>query len=325
MSDEELPVPGNDSEEAAESGGSSLTRAVAVAVLIPSVPLLCVALAALGLFYVKPERFDALLQRLPGTDFLRFTLIFAPATLFAIVVMAVLYAREKPAPAAVPKAPAPARRPRANVRGMAAVVLAGSLFSLLVSVALAVLMFVAPGRFAALTAGLPGQSYIRPVVELAPFVCLFVALIAFSYVAGGNRAPAGEAQRASPPRLARLTAGLVLLPAVPLLLLSSVGLGLFYAQPEWAGRILVHLGVQAFVRIGLIFAPATLLALVILAVLYLRQPSAQAPTQPILATRPEERAAAGRDVTVWLLAGGLGLSGVVVLGLLAALLYLLLR
>lgn len=319
MSGEELPVPDRDSEEDAESGGSSLTRAVAVAVLIPSVPLLFVAVAALGLFYVRPERFDALLQRLPGTDFLRFALIFAPATLFAIVVMAVLYAIERPA------APVRATRPRANARGMAAVFLAGSLFCLLVSVALALLSFVAPGRFGALTASLPGQSYIRPTVELAPFVCLFVALIAFSYVTGGDRTPTGRARRSSPPRLARLTAGLILLPAVPLLLLSSVGLGLFYAQPEWAGRILAHLGVQTFVRIGLIFAPATLLALVILAVLYIRHPSAEAVTQPIAADRTNDRPGAGRDPTVWFLAGGLGLSGVVVLGLLAALLYLLLR
>lgn len=319
MSDEQLPVPDRDSEEETESGGSSLTRAVAVAVLIPSVPLLFVAVAALGLFYVRPERFDALLQRLPGTDFLRLALIFAPATLFAIVVMAVLYALERPA------APVRATHRNANVRGMAALVLAGSLFCLLVSVAMALLSFVAPGRFASLTESLPGQSYIRPAIELAPFVCLFVALIAFSYVTGRDRTPTGGALRSSPPRLARLTAGLILLPAVPLLLLSSVGLGLFYAQPEWAGRILAHLGVQAFVRIGLIFAPATLLALVILAVLYIRQPGTEAATQPIAATRTGDRAGAGRDPAIWLLAGGLGLSGVVVLGLLAALLYLLLR
>lgn len=319
MSDEQLPVPDRDSEEETESGGSSLTRAVAVAVLIPSVPLLFVAVAALGLFYIRPERFDALLQRLPGTDFLRVALIFAPATLFAIVVMAVLYAVERPA------APARTARPKANARGVAAVVLAGSLFCLLVSVALALLSFVAPGRFAALTESLPGQSYIRPAIELAPFVCLFVALIAFSYVTGRDRTPTGGALRSSPPRLARLTAGLILLPAVPLLLLSSVGLGLFYAQPEWAGRILAHLGVQAFVRLGLIFAPATLLALVILAVLYIRQPGAEAATQPVGPARTGDRAGDGRDPTIWLLAGGLGVSGVVVLGLLAALLYLLLR
>jgi hypothetical protein len=209
---------------------------------------------------------------------------------------------------------------------MAAVVLAASLFALLASVALALLSFVAPGRFAALTGGLPGQSYIRPVVELAPFACLFVTLIAISYVIGGDRPPVGGGKRrAAPPRLARLTAGLVLLPAVPMLLLSLVGLGLFYAQPEWAGRILTHLGVQTFVRIGLIFAPATLIALVILAVLYLRQPGPEATTQPVAASRPGARTIGGRDLTIGLLAGGLGLSSVVVLALLAALLYLLLR
>lgn len=318
-------MPISDSGGGAESSGSSLTRAIAVAVLIPSVPLLIVAVAALALFYARPERFDALLQQLPGTDFLRYALIFAPATLFAIVVMAVLYAREKPAKSAAPAVAAQAPRPRANVRGVAAVVLAGSLISLLASVALALLSFVAPGRFAALTAGLPGQGFVRPAVELAPFVCLFVALIAVSFVAGGDRPPAAGARRAAPPRVARLTAGLVLLPAVPMLLLSLVGLGLFYAEPAWAGRILAHLGVQAFVRIGLIFAPATLIALVILAVLYLRQPGPEATTQPMAVTRAGERSGTGRDLTIRLLAGGLGLSSIVVFGLLAALLYLLLR
>src|SRR3972149_4570000 len=80
-------------------GGSS-TRWVAGLLLVPSVPLLLLSVGALGLFYVAPQRFGELLERLPGDQYLRSALAFAPAVLLAFVVLAILYALERPAPAA---------------------------------------------------------------------------------------------------------------------------------------------------------------------------------------------------------------------------------
>jgi hypothetical protein len=83
-----------------------------VAVLIPAVPLLLISVAALAVFYTMPTRFNAWLSRLPGDDLLRTALIFAPATLVAIIVMAVLYANDAPRREAVE-----ATRPSGGARG----------------------------------------------------------------------------------------------------------------------------------------------------------------------------------------------------------------
>ena len=77
----------------------STTRWVAGLLLVPSVPLLLLSVAALGLFYVAPQRFGELLERLPGDQYLRSALAFAPAVLLAFVVLAILYALERPEPA----------------------------------------------------------------------------------------------------------------------------------------------------------------------------------------------------------------------------------
>ena len=77
----------------------STTRWVAGLLLVPSVPLLLLSVAALGLFYVAPQRFGELLEQLPGDQYLRSALAFAPAVLLAFVVLAILYALERPAPA----------------------------------------------------------------------------------------------------------------------------------------------------------------------------------------------------------------------------------
>ncbi|MEJ2571866.1 MAG: hypothetical protein P8Y98_15135 [Anaerolineales bacterium] len=57
-------------------------RLVATLVLVPSVPMLIVSIAALALFYLAPTRFGNLIDRLPGETFIRTALVFAPATLF---------------------------------------------------------------------------------------------------------------------------------------------------------------------------------------------------------------------------------------------------
>ncbi|HKY84900.1 MAG TPA: hypothetical protein VJ160_08760, partial [Anaerolineales bacterium] len=74
----------------------SPSRVLAMVVLLPSALLLLISVVALAAFYTQPTRFNALLARLPGDDLIRTALIFAPATLVAVVVMAVLYANDVP-------------------------------------------------------------------------------------------------------------------------------------------------------------------------------------------------------------------------------------
>ncbi len=76
--------------------GGQRSRVVATLVLVPAVPMLLLSIASLGLFYLAPVRFGQLISRLPGESLIRTALVFAPATLFAIVVLATLYAVEKP-------------------------------------------------------------------------------------------------------------------------------------------------------------------------------------------------------------------------------------
>ena len=65
-------------------------------VLIAAIPMLLLSSLALIVFYAAPERFDSILARLPGETAIRTILIFAPVTLLAIIVLALLYAFEKP-------------------------------------------------------------------------------------------------------------------------------------------------------------------------------------------------------------------------------------
>ena len=55
--------------------------------------MLLASVAALALFYLAPTRFGNLIDRLPGETFIRTALVFAPATLFAIVVLAAVGSR----------------------------------------------------------------------------------------------------------------------------------------------------------------------------------------------------------------------------------------
>ena len=124
-----------DHEMGSGFGNTGPTRLVATLVLIPTVPMLLASIAALALFYIAPVRFGNLINRLPGETFIRTALFFAPATLFAVVVLAALYALEKPIEP-VPHEGIPGRRPGPNARWAALVALVPVVPALLASTAL---------------------------------------------------------------------------------------------------------------------------------------------------------------------------------------------
>jgi hypothetical protein len=75
-------------------GVTRSTRPINLAVslvLVAAAPILLVSLAALGLFYLSPARFESVIARIPYEAFVRLALTFAPAILFAVVLLAYLY------------------------------------------------------------------------------------------------------------------------------------------------------------------------------------------------------------------------------------------
>jgi hypothetical protein len=282
--------------------------------------MMLLSVLALAAFYLKPDRFTALLERLPGTEFLRVALIFAPATLFGVVLLAALYALEP----TIPRRGEPVQPMRAGMpagRLLASVVLAVSLPLLLLSAGGWVLSFVAPGRFALLTEPLPGTELLKSALPFLPFLFLAASAGAVLVLARGTgRRPLHA------PDVTRWSVRLILLAALPLLALTLGGLFLFYAQPEWGERLVGKLGVMAFVKLVLVFGPAVLIALVVLASLYLVRPRIRGgpPEKPVVETQdaaPAHRAA----WSSWAFAAALAASSMMALGVTLAVIYLLLR
>jgi len=295
-------------------GSSPALRLAATLVLIPAVPLLVVSVAALAFHYASPARFGQLLSRLPGDNVIRIALAFAPATLFAVVILAFLYARDVgpavPAPAVTTAAPKPRARPLA-------LVVLGIVMPLLVgSIAVLGLSFVSPDRFHQIIDPLPGTFLIRSGVRIAPLVLAVIALLALiaAVRAGGTT----ERRRELPWRFARVSAGLILVPTVPMLLASLAGFALLFLAPERLEGWLGQLTGDGFVRLVLAIAPVALVAVVLLAALTL---SASSRSRRAASIPSDARGRLG----VLVLAGGLALTALAGLGLLGAAILALLR
>ena len=301
------------------------TRLIAVLLLIPSIPMLLGSVGALALFYVAPVRFGGLIARLPGDEFIQTVLFFAPATLFAVVVLAFLYAREPgPAVALTPSQVSAVRSTPAQSVARWALGLITPAF--LVAVLVLLLSLVAPGRFSRWIEPLPGDRFLRPLVTAAPLLLLVVGVFSVLVAFPRRRAqpPAAAAGRWA--RLARRAVGLILLSTVPMLVLSLLALGTSYLEPERFQRLMNRLDPDAFLRLALLFAPAILAAVVILALLYLIGRTSGEPAHLVATAETQARAAERRSTLgVSILVSGLVLSTIVALGLLAVLVILLLR
>ena len=314
-------------------GSPRFVRVAAVLVLIPALPMLLGSIGALALFYIAPARLESVITRLPGEGVIRTMLFFAPATLFAVVILAILYARDRPV---IPELqPLPAQR-----MPVSSWVLAFAAPALLLTVAGWAARFIAPGRFGRLLEALPGTSYLQRAITLAPYVLfpLVVAALFATLVARARGPKAGEQPEKAgsglsvpwgsvSANLAKLGVGLVLVPSVPMLFLSLAGLGLYYLSPERLENLVTRLSQTTVIRLGVIFAPLALLTVVLLAGLFLAayprkiRPVAATPSE----TRPSEGASTRQALAVGVLVGGLVLTVVVGLGLLAAIVWLLIR
>ena len=269
--------------------GPSVARRLAGFVLIPAIPLLALSVLALAVFYAAPGRFSAWLTRLPGEAYLRTALIFAPASLLAVVVLATLYLRESAGDEAsgIRVATGMARAARLSLA------VSGPLLALVGVVRAAAYLDAA--RVDGWLEALPATAYLRQALELAPLVLALAVgvamLIGFAPASGGVAAPATEARREAPlrtrARVGRLAAEVVLVVATPALALSLVGLALQLFAPGRLARLLEPLPGDAYLRLLLTLAPVGLLAVLLTAGLYLLGPLDPGRTQPV--HRAEER------------------------------------
>lgn len=302
------------------------TRLVAILFLIPSVPMLLGSVGALALFYVAPVRFGGLIARLPADEFIQSVLFFAPATLFALVVLAFLYAREPGPPHLEPLGVDQAIVPRHPARSLARWSLGLITPALLVAILVLLFSLVAPGRFSGWIEPLPGDRYLRPLVPVMPVLLLGMGVVAILIAFPRTGAARKEGDRIGPARTTRAVVGLILLSSVSMLALSLIALGVSYVQPERFQRLMSRLEPETFLRLALLFAPAILTAVVILALLYLIGRSAGEPAWAGITVQARSVSRQARPaLAVSVLVGGLMLSTVVALGLLAVLVVLLIR
>jgi hypothetical protein len=312
---------------------SPKTRFVATLVLIPSVPLLLLSIAALALFYISPNRFGDLISRLPGEAFVRMALVFAPATLFAVVVLALLYAFDRPAKRVAHaelgvEAPITFGKERGAVpyaQWLARLSLAPSVLALLASTGLWALSFISPSRFDRLMTPLPGDQYLRPLVPWAPIVFFIIVLLGIYLAFDGRSFTRGLARSSRPLSLA---VAIVLVSAAPLLSFTLAALGLYFLSPTRFEQVLARLPYEEFTRLVVTFAPAALLALVLLGILYLQKQRVVS-SQSVNANTVRQMDSGFQElrstIAVWVLVGGLILTAVVGLGLLCVVIYLIVR
>ena len=256
-------------------------------------PLLALSVAALALFYTMPTRFNAWLSRLPGDDLLRTAMIFAPATLLAIVIMAVLYANDAPRREAI-EATRPRARGALRTRrrgGLARASLWVSLPALMFVAAAQLIAFVAPSRMDRLLQALPATSVLERLFDASPYLVL--AAVSLGLLLGFASGPARPSQETetgrswTAVRVARLGAILILIPSLGLLLLTAAGLVWINASSESLAWLADRLPAETLLRLGLMFAPAMLLGLILLAGLYLAAPASGLLVEP---SRPHPEA-----------------------------------
>lgn len=299
----------------------------AIAVLVPTLPMLLGSIALLLVFYLAPTRFNAFLERLPGDELIRTILIFAPVTLFAVVVLALLYALEGSAQSAGSvRQPAADRAVGAGIdrRRLAWLAIGIGTPMLVLGVAAALSYVVAPEQLAAWLRPLPGDSLWRPLLRFAPLPPLVLLLPAGLYLLARTD---WRARLSDPLQPARLGSLLTLLTALPLLLLSTAALGIFLVSPARLMGIVERLSLETLMKTALVFAPVILLSLVLLAALYLisswsaLREQSEPDRQPASGPLADRRA----RLAVWILSLGLGGTGVVVLALFGVMVALILR
>lgn len=331
-----LQTPNTEDQNQLQTAGR-YPQLAAMAVLLVATPLLMLSGLALALFFAAPQRFDNLLARLPGEEVLRSVMIFAPAALVAIIVLAVLYALEPDEiegehPIVAPQS--------ASLRELSEGILTQRLsawflpFSVplfLLFIAIRSAAFLSPTSFANLLSRVPGGEFLALLLGPGLLFLLLLIILALRITFGGN-----DEKTVQPPRgfdrarqllvaagPARLAVGSMLLFSIPLLILSLLALTGFQARPGRVLALLLQLPKEVVLRLGLLFAPTSLFIVVSLGVQFMIRRTIDEDIQPAstLATLSFLIQRYGS----WALLGGLLVASAVIVGLVVGVLVLLLR
>jgi hypothetical protein len=333
--------PSSEGQEVQPKAGiTNPTRFAAVLVLLVATPLLLLTGLALGLFFVAPERFNDFLARLPGEAAIRTVMIFAPAALIAIIVLAVLYAAEPKAEEAAPTQPftpvegakEPGRISLVNLSGW---FLTGALPALLLLIAVRSAGFLSPDRFESFIERLPASSLFDfligsgfPILGILVIVALFVFLTHREAPPDEDRGwMFGAREKLWEAGPARLGVGVVMILGIPLLILSLLALTGFIVRPSRVLDVLIAFPKEVILRLGLLFGPSSLFIVVVLAMLFLVRGSIEGTTSGESGSeaplpRIDQRIYA---VGSWFLVGGLLVACASVFGLVLGMSLLVLR
>jgi hypothetical protein len=308
--------------------------------------MLLVSGSALLLFFAMPDRFNNFLARLPGEAAIRTVLIFAPAALLAIIVLALLYALEPP----VSETPIlePISEPETAVSSVTLLTqerrlsLSTWLLALMLPTSLGIVAirsasFLSPERFTNFIGRIPGGSIFEFVIGAGFLIILALMLLGLYLFAQPTEELEEEGQPiglrvrrwvgvVGPERLA---VGTVLLFIIPMLILSLIALTGFLARPSRVLDLLTQLPKEVILRLGLLFLPSSLFIVVVLAVLFLprrllteRARGSIFQQSGSLIDRVFESL---MTYGSWILYGGLTVALAVILGLVAGVVVLLLR
>jgi hypothetical protein len=322
--------------EGGTSGSNRRTRLTATLVLIATVPMLLLSGLILILFYISPVRFESLLARLPGETAIRTVLIFAPVTLLAIIVLALLYAFEKPAMEVtrpqVVRTQKLEREPLLLLAGLDVRRIAWWVF-LLTSIGLLFLIpvrsaaFLSPEVFESFLSRFPGGRLISSLVHLGPVILLIIEMLALALFIGARvKRWGGERENAMPGMKwlrkvgpTRLAVGMVLAFSLPILLLSLASLFLFFTRAEAFLRRIAGLSGETALRMGLIFIPACLIIVVVLALLFLIKGQSEVEMVPDRMITTTSSGSSSWDIFLWYLSWifvwTIALAGATILGL----------
>jgi hypothetical protein len=324
--------------EKEQKDAASYTRMAATAILVIAVPMLLLSGSALALFYIAPTRFEDILTRLPGEAAIRTVLIFAPVTLLAIIVLAVLYAFEKPAMEVtrpqVVRTREPVGEPLAlTLQRIGWLIHLGAFGGLLLLVPIRAAAFLSPTRFDNFLTRFPADRWLDFLVHTGPFLLLILEMIAVGLFIGARIKPSGREAEIKLPGMrwlknvgsTRLAVGVVLVFSLPILILSLTSLVLFFTRTERFLDLLSGLPGEVPLRMGLIFIPTSLIIVVTLALLFLarRWTDASPSLESILGGRMSW------DLVLWYLSWvfvwGIALASATIMGLVVGLIVLILR
>lgn len=320
-----------------QNRSQNYTQLAAMLVLLIATPMLMLSGLALALFFAMPQRFNSLLARLPGESALRSVMIFAPAALVAIIVLAVLYALE-PDEIEVERPSAASQSPDLReisekflLQRLGAWILPFSITLFLLFIAIRSAAFLSPTSFDNLLDRIPGGEIVGLLLGPGLLLLLLLIILALRMTFGGSDKkallPVQGFDRAREFLLAagpaRLAVGSMLLFSIPLLFFSLLALTGFQARPGRVLDLLLQLPQEVVLRLGLLFAPTSLFIVVALGVQFMIRRTIDEDTPP--ASTLDTLLFFVQRYGSWALLGGLLVASSVIVGLIVGMMVLLLR